>query len=1648
MKKKLVSLLLVLALVIGVTVISAMAEEATDVPEVPETQEYKYCKCGGYLDADVATAIKHSHSELKFTPLTQDVVKALTITEADEMGGDSYTLTTGNYVLTEDITADKSLLIPKNNTVNLNLNGHTLNCTDSVTYAIVARGSFNISDSSYDPADANAQSGKLMGSSNPTKGGSAMYVCSTANVFLYSGEIRCGTEQDTVSGPLAVGGKMHICGGQVVGYKTTGSGGAIVINDSGNLTVWGGKVVAGEAKNGAAIYTTYKAKKNPKITIRCEGIVTSGKATNLADCIYAVNAVSVEDNAQVGGVYLHSDANCTATLTTKNLTGKVGVEIATNGFREIGTSTEADFANLISLMPGNHHLVYNEGKIAFVNHVDHCVCGGNLTGVAAENHTCSETAPTWTALTADNIDQYLSNSTRADSTYKMFAESGYYYLAGDIDIALPIEILQGQQISICLNGYKLTHTAKKGSILRACGGTLNISDCTGEGVIQSNHSTTGPTLYILNGYSDETEGVTVNLFGGNLIAKDSNWGNAAGVVQVGNNSSRPCTFNVYGGTISGGKAYAGGNVYVDRGTMNMYGGIIADGNVRSNSTGQPPAIKDIANRGGNVFVNNGKFYMYGGVIQNGTTNSEYFNKNLATEPNPAYGNDLYLHNGTNAAVKLDCAVGDLNVAVEGTKKIALGSNFVSTGIITCDIVAEDGAVLTGAKYNMLPNFAAQKADAYQLTCEGGSICLRDVALDYHCRCGGNMTEAAKKYMKHTNCSDILWTDLTQAMIDGLEVKTGDSVGDTLSILPAGNYKLVEDITTTYTLTVDLDTEVKLDLNGHTLTGAETAKRAVYAKGNLNISDSTYDPADENAVWGKIVGSNTKNGGHSLYVGASSDTRLYGGEIASAFTEASVGGPVAISGKFHMAGGKITGLTKTSANGGAIILNDNANVTLWGGIVQGGEAVRGGAIYVSKATQFLSIRGDAQIIGGSAKQGGNIYALGNVSIDEEAVISGGIAFSGTIDKKSVGGGGNIYSEASVYVKGGQIIGGQATRENSEPAYGGNIYQNKAGAAKIVQITGGVVADGTAATGGNIFCRSSFEMTAGTVSGGVATSAMAGNIRLEGNATANPTINITGGEIKDGVSYQQGANLVIRNSTANVVIKNASFLNGNCTSHHGGNVYITGQIGSVEMENVTISDGKAFNRAGNLYIVGSADLEVAPVVTLTNCVITNGVSGSRGGNIYLADVNATLNNCTVTGGSIVEGTDTDPFNMYGYNLATNYGNYETYITINGGTYTGAGENNLSASGVHILSGDTLCQMSLVGAPVIDNLRIGTNRMINVDGLTEGASIGVSRFEITGLFAPGATADKLAYFHATLEGTSVSHAEEGLRLDSEYAYWAYTAAHKGLGGAATIEEAMAIPGAAMIKMTQDHTTEEVIPADTSVYLDLNGYDLSGLTVNGNLYVVDYATNNFEEDVYGKLTCTVGEGGKINDGKTLLNAKATGMFNTNNGYVMVVEEDGSYTFHAILGKIVYISLNPAADALGYKAQLSGDSKALAAVSEFGMNLYVSSDRINTYTKALKDDRMFTLRLQNIMKNNGGEMTIYGAPVIKVDDQTMSFPTTTTSMKDTIEAVNDLSNLNDEQKAAVYEFYKQYESVMSVWKNKDGASIVANIKKWAPKAA
>lgn len=170
----------------------------------------------------------------------------------------------------------------------------------------------------------------------------------------------------------------------------------------------------------------------------------------------------------------------------------------------------------------------------------------------------------------------------------------------------------------------------------------------------------------------------------------------------------------------------------------------------------------------------------------------------------------------------------------------------------------------------------------------------------------------------------------------------------------GNYYLTTGVTLTDTWDVPPNADIKLCLNGHTITQTNTSARVVTVNGSLTVYDCIGD--------GEITGGNVNN---------------------------SIGGGVYVAGRasFTMNGGSITGNQAadgySNANGGGVAVEDGAVFIMNGGEISGNTAQNGGGVFVGGYASLETPGGTFNMNGGEIS--------GNFA---ESYSGGGVAFYDT------------------------------------------------------------------------------------------------------------------------------------------------------------------------------------------------------------------------------------------------------------------------------------------------------------------------------------------------------------------------------------------------------------------------------------------------------------------------------------------------------------------------------------------------------------------------------------------------------------------------------------------------------------------------------
>ena len=225
------------------------------------------------------------------------------------------------------------------------------------------------------------------------------------------------------------------------------------------------------------------------------------------------------------------------------------------------------------------------------------------------------------------------------------------------------------------------------------------------------------------------------------------------------------------------------------------------------------------------------------------------------------------------------------------------------------------------------------------------------------------------------------------------------------------------------------------------------------------------------------------------------------------------------------------------------------------------------------------------------------------------------------------------------------------------------------------------------------------------------------------------------------------------------------------------------------------------------------------------------------------------------------------------------------------------------------------------------------------------------------------------------------------------------------ATVTEAIANANGGIVKLLVN--SDEALVINGDVTIDLAGNKLTNVTVeSGSLNLID----------------TVSGGSAVVTGNVPTMTEADGKS------YYVANDNGVYSAHSYAIQLTHISLDPTNDALGYKAELIGDDVVKSHVTAIGFNLWVNEDIV--VTKTLDGKTAATLRLKNILKNGGGEMTVYGNAFAIFDNEetvtTANYGTTMQSVLQTVNAAWD--SFTEVQQNAVKTLCDQYLATVSTW--------------------
>ena len=454
--------------------------------------------------------------------------------------------------------------------------------------------------------------------------------------------------------------------------------------------------------------------------------------------------------------------------------------------------------------------------------------------------------------------------------------------------------------------------------------------------------------------------------------------------------------SVGGGEIKNGRigsrvpsSYGNGGNILNTGTFNLYSGTITGGVAYARVYNAGALGGNIANEAGSVFN------MYGGTVSNGQTYSSSFNYDADSKNAHQGGGNIYsagevnIFGGTISGGKVDGSYSRSSTGSYGFYSKG-GNIFMHTGTFNMT-----GGTITGGKITRTFTFKNDtnnaKASAY---CYGGNLYAinTDVAISNATITDGSITPTVKGESNTTS------TYAAAAYAYG------------------GNIYINGD-----------DAKTKVTITDSTISGG--------------VANAAVDYADTTVTDNHGKGLYVNNIGGNIYLTEVARTTIDGNTVISG---GSCAGSTATDDKTHQGyGGNIHSNRLIDIKGNTQILNGVANDN------------PGGNLYLGNYSN-CTISENAKVVGGIGNGnsgGGNIYITGaksTLNIQDNAEVSGG----------SARGGGNIYanSDAKVYITGGTIKDGISTWDQNETYWaGGNLLAFNGASATI---TGGTISGGTA------------------------------------------------------------------------------------------------------------------------------------------------------------------------------------------------------------------------------------------------------------------------------------------------------------------------------------------------------------------------------------------------------------------------------------------------------------------------------------------------------------------------------------------------------------------------------------------------------------
>ena len=830
----------------------------------------------------------------------------------------------GTYFLGADVKLSDSWTLGEGVEITLCLNGFDIIHTGSKQVIVMNGGKLNICDCTAKTENDVYTAGKITGA-NTSERGAGMNIQGNSEFNFYDGRITGNTSTSYGGGIYAHTCKINIFGGEIsANHADSQAGGGICINGNVTLNITGGTIKNNTAKIAGAL--TVQGAGNAALLKDCT--ITGNSATNMGGGVYVgkPDSVTLSGKLNITGntvgssksnLFVVSTASEARPVIQKDLdaASTIGIGIYNTTVSNVLVKSGATQATKKCYISDDNtkYIQYKDGQLLLVNEpVEEEVVHANTDGYTA----CGHGSATWTEWAV---------------TDSLPTANGTYFLATDVALSDVWKLSDGQEITICLNGFDITQTTAGKRIAEVTNGTLNICDCTESGKLTGADVTVNGGALIANGSS-----VQVNAYD---ITFSGNKANHGGAISVHGGAKVVLT----GVTVTGNTAAGqGGGIYVvDSGSKLTLDNVTVTGNTTLSTSDRAA---------GGVHVNaNNSTTVKGKVIINDNfkgTGESKVRSNLEVDHNR-----LVIDN----ALTTDSKIGLSVYPLDYTQVVSL----VSKAAVDC-YFSDDPAKIPEVKGDILhlvekPANTPNHADTEGYTaCGHGNVTWTDW---FH---NDSLPTASGTYYL---TEDVKLTDSWQ-ITEGMEITLCLNGFD---IIQTGNKQVI--VMNGGKLNV-CDCTAKTENGAYTagaITGANTAERGA----GMNIQGN----AEFNFYDGRITGNTSSSYGGGIYA-HTCKINIFGGEISNNHADSQSGGGICANGSviLNITGGAIK--NNTGKNAGALTVQGAGNAALLKDCtITGNTATNmGGGIYVGKPDS-VTLSGKLNITGntvGSSKS--NLFVV--------------------------------------------------------------------------------------------------------------------------------------------------------------------------------------------------------------------------------------------------------------------------------------------------------------------------------------------------------------------------------------------------------------------------------------------------------------------------------------------------------------------------------------------------------------------------------------------------------------------------------------------------------------------------------------------------